>query len=58
MLRQFLIEYRVSYVLYDPRDPQRREYADQLRDLDADGVRSQRVKNLLVYDTRPLWQSR
>jgi 4-amino-4-deoxy-L-arabinose transferase-like glycosyltransferase len=58
LLRQFLIEYRVSYVLYDPRDPQRREYADQLRDLDADGVRSQRVKNLVVYDTRPLWQGR
>jgi 4-amino-4-deoxy-L-arabinose transferase-like glycosyltransferase len=57
LLRQFLIEYRVSYVLYDPRDPQRREYADQLRDLDADGVKSQRVKNLQVYDTRPLWQS-
>jgi hypothetical protein len=58
LLRRFLIEYRVSYVLYDPRDPQRREYGDQLRDLDADGVRSQRVKNLLVYDTRPLWQAR
>jgi len=56
LLRRFLIEYRVSYVLYDPRDPQRREYADQLRDLDADGVRSQRVKSLVVYDTRPLWR--
>ena len=57
LLRQFLIEYRVSYVLYDPRDPQRREYADQLRDLSEDGVRSQRVRNLTVFDTRPLWQS-
>lgn len=56
LLRQFLVEYRVSYVLYDPRDPQRREYADQLRDLDEEGVRSQRVRNLLVFDTRPLWQ--
>ena len=55
-LREFLTEYRVSYVLYDPRDPQRREYGDQLRDLSEDGVRSQRVRNLLVYDTRPLWQ--
>jgi hypothetical protein len=58
LLRQFLIEYRVSYVLYDTRDPQRRDYADQLRDLGQDGVRSQRVKNLVVYDTRPLWQGR
>jgi hypothetical protein len=58
LLRQFLIEYRVSYVLYDPRDPQRRDYADQLRDLEKDGVRSQRVKNLQVFDTRPLWQGR
>jgi 4-amino-4-deoxy-L-arabinose transferase-like glycosyltransferase len=58
LLRQFLIEYRVSYVLYDPRDPQRRGYADQLRDLDEAGVRSQRVENLMVYDTRPLWQGR
>lgn len=58
LLRRFLIEYRVSYVLHDSRDPQRREYADQLRDLGSDGVRSQRVRNLTVYDTRPLWQSR
>ena len=57
LLRRFLIEYRVSYVLYDPRDPQRREYADQLRDLSDDGVRSQRVRNLVVFDTRPLWQT-
>ena len=56
LLRRFLIEYRVSYVLYDPRDPQRREYGDQLRDLAEDGVRSQRVRNLQVFDTRPLWQ--
>jgi hypothetical protein len=58
LLKQLLIEYRVSYVLYDPRDPQRRDYADQLRGLDADGVKMQRVKNILVYDTRPLWQGR
>ena len=57
LLRQFLIEYRVSYVLYDPRDPQRREYADQLRDLAKDGVRAQRVRNLQVFDTRALWQT-
>jgi hypothetical protein len=57
LLRQFLIEYRVSYVLYDPRDPQRREYADQLRDLSSDGVRAHRVRNLMVFDTRPLWQT-
>ena len=57
LLRRFLVEYRVSYVLYDPRDPQRREYADQLRDLAADGVRAQRVRNLMVFDTRPLWQA-
>jgi hypothetical protein len=56
LLRQFLIEYHVSYVLYDPRDPQRQEYADQLRDLSDDGVRAQRVRNLRVFDTRPLWQ--
>jgi hypothetical protein len=57
LLRHFLIEYRVSYVLYDPRDPQRREYGDQLRDLADDGVRAQRVRNLMVFDTRPLWQT-
>ena len=57
LLRRFLIEYRVSYVLYDPRDPQRREYADQLRDLATDGVRAQRVRNLMVFDTRSLWQA-
>jgi hypothetical protein len=55
-LRRFLIEYRVSYVLHDPRDPQRREYGDQLRDLESSGVRGQRLKNLVIYDTRPLWQ--
>jgi len=55
-LRRFLVGYRVSYVLHDPRDPQRREYADQLRDLRDGGVRWQRVENLTVYDTRALWQ--
>ncbi len=55
-LRRFLVEYRVSYVLYDPRDPQRRDYGDQLRDLEAAGVRGQRLKNLVVFDTRTLWQ--
>jgi hypothetical protein len=55
-LRRFLIEYRVSYVLYDTRDPQRREYGDQLKDLEDNGVRSQRLRNLVVYDTRALWQ--
>lgn len=57
-LRDFLTEYRVSYVLYDPRDPQRRGYQDQLRALSSAGVRSTRVENLVVYDTRPLWQGR
>ncbi|MFN8635511.1 MAG: glycosyltransferase family 39 protein [Chloroflexota bacterium] len=55
-LRDFLVEYRVSYVLYDPRDPQRREYGDQLRDLSSDGVRASRLKNLQVFDTRALWR--
>ena len=55
-LRRFLIEYRVSYVLHDPRDSQRREYGDQLRDLESSGVRGQRLKNLVIYDTRALWQ--
>jgi 4-amino-4-deoxy-L-arabinose transferase-like glycosyltransferase len=55
-LRRFLIVYRVSYVLHDPRDPQRRDYGDQLRDLETDGVRGQRLKNLVVYDTRALWE--
>jgi hypothetical protein len=55
-LRRFLVEYRVSYVLHDSRDPQRREYGDQLRALEASGVRSFRVKNLQVFDTRPLWR--
>jgi hypothetical protein len=54
-LRRFLVEYRVSYVLHDPSDPRRRRYAEQLRELAEDGVQSQRVKDLVVFDTRPLW---
>lgn len=57
-LRAFLIEYRVSYLLFDPRDPQRRAYLDQLRGLGEEGVRSVRVGSLMVFDTRPLWQDR
>jgi hypothetical protein len=55
-LRDFLIEYRVAYLLFDPRDPQRRDYHDQLRDLSGLGVRSTRVGALMVFDTRPMWQ--
>lgn len=56
-LRRFLVEYRVAYVLYDPRDPQRRDYLEQLRALGDAGVRSQRVETLIVFDTRPLWRT-
>jgi hypothetical protein len=55
-LRRFLVEYRVSYVLHDPSDPRRRSYAEQLRALADLGVQFQRVKDLVVFDTRPLWQ--
>jgi hypothetical protein len=43
-------------VLHDPSDPRRRSYAEQLRALADLGVQSQRVKDLVVFDTRPLWQ--
>ncbi|MGE3270870.1 MAG: hypothetical protein AB7P40_19105, partial [Chloroflexota bacterium] len=56
--RTFLIEYRVSYILYDPRDPQRRSYRDQLDDLEDDGIQSRRIESMVIYDTRPLWQGR
>ena len=56
-LRRFLIEYRVAYVLHDSRDPQRREYREQLQALSSSGVQSTRVESLIVYDTRPLWQA-
>jgi hypothetical protein len=55
-LRRLLVTYRVSYVLHDPSDPRRRGYGEQLRALASLGVHSQRVKDLQVFDTRPLWQ--
>ncbi|MCC6178053.1 MAG: glycosyltransferase family 39 protein [Chloroflexi bacterium] len=55
-LRRFLVEYRVSYLLLDPSDRNRRGYRDQLEALEADGVRREKVGDLSVYDTRVLWR--
>jgi 4-amino-4-deoxy-L-arabinose transferase-like glycosyltransferase len=54
-LKNFLVEYRVSYVLLNS-DDYRRRYLDDLRTLEAHGVRSLSVGRHPVFDTRPLWR--
>jgi hypothetical protein len=57
-LRTFLAEYRVSYVLLDTRDRDRRAYADDLEALSAEGVRETTVGSHRIFDTRSLWAAR
>lgn len=54
-LRSFVTEYRVSYVLLDLRDRDRRDYRDDLEALRPDGVTVTTVGSFRIYDTRPLW---
>ena len=55
-LRSLLAEYRVSYLLLDPRDRPRRFYRDYLDALADQGVRSTTVGTYRFYDTRALWR--
>jgi len=52
------VESPVSSVVFAQREPQRRDYLDQLRAFANEGVRSTRVESLIVFDTRSLWQAR
>jgi len=54
-LRQFIVEYRVAYMLIDQRDRQRRPYRDYLEKLADDGVRVTRLGAIAAFDTRVLW---
>jgi hypothetical protein len=55
-LRDFIVEYRVAYLLLDVRDRDRRHYQDWLDELEADGVTATTLGAHRVYDTRPLWR--
>ena len=57
-LKTFLVDYRVSYVLLDTRDQDRRHYVDDLEALESRGVESTRVGPYQVFDTRQLWENR
>jgi len=54
-LREFVVVYRVSYVLLDTRDRDRRIYADSLERWQDEGVTSTDVGSHAIFDTRPLW---
>ena len=55
-LRDFLTEYRVAYVLFDPRDRERRRYADWLDDLEPEGIAETKLGAYRIYDTQALWR--
>jgi hypothetical protein len=55
-LRRFLVEYRVAYLLLDPRDRERRRYQDWLDGFEAEGVAVTTLGAHRIYDTRPLWR--
>jgi hypothetical protein len=55
-MRDFLVEYRVSYLIFDPRERYRRQYREYLDRLEGEGVRATRVGPLLAYDARALWR--
>jgi hypothetical protein len=56
LLRSFLVEYRVAYVLLDTGDRSRREYESDLEALAAEGVRETSVGRHRIFDTRSLWR--
>lgn len=56
-LERFLVGYRVSHVLVDPRVNNAIGCGTQPRDLEDQGVRSQHVESMIVFDTRPLWRA-
>lgn len=55
-LREFLVEYRVGFYLFDTRDRERRRYEDWLDDLESDGVAVTTLGAYRIYDTRSLWR--
>lgn len=56
-LRTFLTDYRVSYVLLDQRDRDRRDYRADLEALAGEGVGVTTVGSFRIYDTRALWRA-
>lgn len=56
LLRSFLVDYRIAYVLLDTRDRDRRAYQVHLEALADTGVRAVTVGSHRVFDTRPLWR--
>jgi hypothetical protein len=55
-LRDFLVEYQVAYLLFDPRDRERRQYQDWLDELEGAGVTMTTLGAYRIYDTRALWR--
>jgi hypothetical protein len=56
LLRSFVVEYRVAYVLLDTGDRSRRDYESDLEALVAEGVRETRVGRHRIFETRSLWR--
>lgn len=56
LLRSFVVDYRVAYVLLDTRDRDRRGYQPDLEALAVEGVRATSVGSYRIFDTRPLWR--
>jgi hypothetical protein len=54
-LKEFIANYRVSYVLLNNYDGYRRRYQNDLLTFEAQGVRLTSVGDYRIFDTRPLW---
>jgi uncharacterized membrane protein len=54
-LKEFLINYRVSYVLLNNYDGYRRRYQNDLLTFETQGVSVTPVGDYRIFDTRPLW---
>jgi hypothetical protein len=55
ILRAFLVDHRVAYVLLNNYDGYRRRYQSDLEALELQGVRVIPVGDYWVFDTRALW---
>jgi hypothetical protein len=54
-LKEFLTDYRVSYVLLNNYDGYRRRYQNDLLTFEAQGVSVTPVGDYRIFDTRSLW---
>jgi len=53
-LRELLVSYEIDYVLLDTRDRARRDYSDDLRDLEDAGVTRTTLGAYEIFDVRAL----